>query len=169
MRRRKPRSSVLDPRSCNKRRRFLATAGGLAVAAVLPSPATAQMNRMPPNNMPEVIRRLVGTAKINTGRVKLGVPPLVENGHLVPLTVTVESPMTEADHVKAIHVFTDKNPLPEVISFYVGPRAGRASLSTRVRLADTETVVAIAQMSDGSFWSERQNVVVTTAACLEEL
>jgi sulfur-oxidizing protein SoxY len=59
--------------------------------------------------------------------------------------------------------------LPEVISFYVGPRAGRASLSTRVRLADTETVVAIAQMSDGSFWSERQNVVVTTAACLEEL
>ena len=169
MRRRKPRFSILDPRSCNKRRRFLATAGGLAVAAALPLTATAQMNRMPPNNMPEVIRRLVGTAKVNTGRVKLGVPPLVENGHLVPLTVTVESPMTEADHVKAIHVFTDKNPLPEVISFYVGPRAGRASLSTRVRLADTETVVAIAQMSDGSFWSERQNVVVTTAACLEEL
>ena len=169
MRRRKPRFSILDPRSCNKRRRFLATAGGLAVAAALPSTATAQMNRMPPNNMPEVIRRLVGTAKVNTGRVKLGVPPLVENGHLVPLTVTVESPMSEADHVKAIHVFTDKNPLPEVISFYVGPRAGRASLSTRVRLADTETVVAIAQMSDGSFWSERQNVVVTTAACLEEL
>jgi sulfur-oxidizing protein SoxY len=119
--------------------------------------------------MPEVIARLVGTAQLNQGKVKLGVPPLVENGHLVPLTVRVDSPMTEADHVKAIHVFTDKNPLPEIISFYLGPRAGRASIGTRVRLADTESVVAIAQMSDGSFWSDRAHVVVTTAACLEEL
>jgi sulfur-oxidizing protein SoxY len=151
------------------RRRFLSAAGGLAVAAALPTAATAQMNRMPPNNMPAVIARLVGNAKVNQGRVKVGLPPLVENGHLVPLTVRVESPMTEADHVKAIHVFTDKNPLPEVVSFYLGPRAGRATLSTRVRLADTEDVVAIAQMSDGSFWSETVHVVVTTAACLEEL
>ena len=127
------------------------------------------MTRMPPNNMPQVIARLVGTAKVNTGKVKVGLPPLVENGHLVPLTVTVESPMTDADYVKAIHVYTDKNPLPEVISFYLGPRAGRASFSTRVRLADSENVVAIAQMSDGSFWSETVYVVVTTAACLEEL
>lgn len=139
------------------------------MAAALPTAATAQMNRMPLNNMPAVIARLVGTAKVNQGRVKVGLPPLVENGHLVPLTVRVESPMTETDHVKAIHVFTDKNPLPEVISFYLGPRAGRASLSTRVRLADSENVVAIAQMSDGSFWSETVHVVVTTAACLEEL
>ena len=151
------------------RRRFLSAAGGLAVAAALPSTASAQLNRTQPNNMPEVIRRLVGTAQINTGKVKLGVPPLVENGHLVPLTVRVESPMTEADHVKAIHVFTDKNPQPEVISFYLGPRAGRAGISTRVRLADSENVVAIAQLSDGSFWSDRVHVIVTTAACLEEL
>lgn len=151
------------------RRRFLVTAGGLAVGAALPITAAAQVNRMPSNNMPEVIARLVGAAKVNPGRVKLGLPPLVENGNLVPLTVRVESPMTEADHVKAIHVFTDKNPLPEVISFYPGPRAGRANISTRVRLADSESVVAIAQMSDGSFWSESVHVVVTTAACLEEL
>lgn len=169
MRRREPRSWILDPRSCNKRRRFLVTAGGLAVAAVLPSTATAQLNRTQPNNMPEVIRRLVGGAQINQGKVKLGVPPLVENGHLVPLTVRVDSPMTEADHVKAIHVFTDKNPLPEIISFYLGPRAGRAGIGMRVRLADSEDVVAIAQLSDGSFWSDRVHVVVTTAACLEEL
>ena len=78
--------------------------------------------------MPEVITRLVGPAKVNEGKVKITLPPLVENGHLVPLTVRVDSPMTEADHVKAIHVFTDKNPLPEVISFHLGPRAGpRAS------------------------------------------
>src|SRR5471032_1342553 len=122
------------------RRQFLAAAGGLAVAATLPSTAAAQLNRTLPNNMPEVIARLVGTAQITKGKVKLGLPPLVENGHLVPLTVRVESPMTESDHVKAIHVFTDKNPLPEVISFYLGPRAGRANVGTRVRLADTETV-----------------------------
>ncbi len=151
------------------RRQFLAAAGGLALAAAVPSTVTAQLNRTPPNNMPQVIARLVGSAKVNQGRVKLGLPPLVENGHLVPLTVSVESPMTEADYVKAIHVFTDKNPLPEVISFYLGPRSGGATFSTRVRLADSEDVVAIAQMSDGSFWSERVHVIVTTAACLEEL
>lgn len=127
------------------------------------------MTRMPLNNMPQVVARIVGSAKVNPGKVKITLPPLVENGHLVPLTVNVESPMTDADYVKAIHVFTDKNPLPEVISFYLGPKAGRASFSTRVRLADSENVVAIAQMSDGSFWSENVYVVVTTAACLEEL
>lgn len=151
------------------RRRFLTVAGGLAVVTALPLTAAAQMNRTQLNNMPQVIARLVGQSKVNPGRVRLNLPPLVENGHLVPLSVTVDSPMTEADHVKAIHVFTDKNPLPEVLSFYLSPRAGRAHLSTRVRLADSETVVAIAQMSDGSFWSESVHVVVTTAACLEEL
>ena len=127
------------------------------------------MTRMPLNNMPQVVARLVGSAKVNQGKVKITLPPLVENGHLVPLTVNVESPMTDADYVKAIHVFTDKNPLPEVISFYLGPKAGRASFSTRVRLADSENVVAIAQLSDGSLWSSNVYVVVTTAACLEEL
>ena len=151
------------------RRKFLAAAGGLAVGAALPSTAGAQMTRTPLNNMPEVIARLVGTAPITSGKVVLGVPPLVENGHLVPISVSVESPMSEADHVRSIHVFTEKNPLPETVSFHFGPRAGRASFSTRVRLADTETVVAIAEMSDGSFWSARAYVVVTTAACLEEL
>ena len=136
---------------------------------MLPSAATAQMTRMPLNNMPQVVARVVGTSKVNRGKVKITLPPLVENGHLVPLTVNVESPMTDADYVKAIHVFTDKNPLPEVISFYLSPHAGRATFSTRVRLADSENVVAIAQMSDGAFWSDNVYVVVTTAACLEEL
>ena len=151
------------------RRRFLAAAGGLAAAAVLPAPAAAQPVRTPLNNMPEVIRKLVGPAQINHGRVKLEVPPLVENGHLVPLTVSVDSPVTAAAHVKAIHVLTERNPLPEVISFYFGPRAGRASVATRVRLADTQNVLAIAQLSDGSFWSDSAHVIVTLAACLEEL
>jgi sulfur-oxidizing protein SoxY len=86
----------------------------------------------------------------------------------VPLSVSVESPMTEADHVKAMYVLTEKNPLPDVVGVHLGPRAGRAILSTRVRLADTQTVTAIAQTSDGSFWSDTAEVVVTLSACLEE-
>ena len=84
-----------------------------------------------------------------------------------PLTVAVESPMTAEDHVKAIHVFTEKNPQPNVISVQLGPRAGRATFSTRIRLADSQNVIAIAQMSDGSFWSDEIEVIVTLAACLE--
>ena len=118
--------------------------------------------------MQDAIRKVVGTAQVQPGRVKLDVPPLVENGSTVPLAISIESPMTAADHVKALHVFTEKNPQPDVVSFRFGPRAGRASVSTRIRLADTQTVVAIAELSDGSFWSARADVVVTLAACLEE-
>jgi sulfur-oxidizing protein SoxY len=154
--------------SRKSRRKFLAAAGGLAAVALAPG-VHAQMTRTPLNNMPEVIRKLVGTKAINKGRVKLDLPPLVENGHLVPLSVTVDSPMTAADHVKAIHVFTERNPLPEMATFRLGPRAGRASVATRVRLADTQNVVAIAELSDGSFWSDSAHLIVTLAACLEEL
>jgi len=118
--------------------------------------------------MREVIRKVVGPVRVNTGKVKLDVPPLVENGNVVPLAVSVESPMTEADHVRAIHVFTEKNPLPDVLSCRLGPRAGRASVATRIRLTDTQTVVAICELSDGSFWSGSADVVVTLAACLED-
>ena len=116
----------------------------------------------------EALRGIVGDAQIRRGRVKLQLPPLVDNGNSVPLSVAVDSPMTAADHVMAIHVFTQKNPLPEVVSVHLGPRAGRAGISTRVRLADTQSVTAIAQMSDGSFWSDSAEVVVTLSACLEE-
>ncbi len=149
------------------RRRFLTVAGGLAAATLAPAPR-AQIMRTPLNHMPAVIRRLVGVRSITKGRVKLDVPPLVENGHLVPLSVHVDSPMTAANHVKAIHVFTERNPLPEMVTFRLGPRAGRARVTTRVRLADTQNVVAIAELSDGSFWSDTTHVIVTLAACLEE-
>ena len=77
--------------------------------------------------------------------------------------------MTADDHVKAIHVFNEKNPQPNVISVQLGPRAGRATISTRIRLADTQKVIAIAEMSDGSFWSDKVDVIVTLAACLEDV
>jgi sulfur-oxidizing protein SoxY len=149
------------------RREFLRAAGGMAAgmgaSAIGIAPARAT-----PAAMQDAIRAVVGPARITPGKVKLELPPLVENGNAVPLAVSIESPMTEADHVRAIHVFTEKNPQPNVASFHLGPRAGRASVATRVRLADSQTVVAVCEMSDGSFWSAAASIVVTLAACLED-
>jgi sulfur-oxidizing protein SoxY len=151
------------------RRQFLLLAGASIGAATT---ARAQLD---PNlaaqrkaALDAALRKVVGDASVRRGRVKLDLPPLIDNGNSVPLAVAVESPMTAADHVRAIHVFTEKNPQPNVVSAHLGPRAGRARLATRIRLADTGTVIAIAQMSDGSFWSDSAEVVVTLSACLEE-
>jgi sulfur-oxidizing protein SoxY len=147
------------------RRDLLTGATALGAAAVLrlePAHAT-------PASLKAAIRDVVGEAPLQEGRVKLTIPPLVENGNTVPLDVEVESPMTARDHVKVIHIFNEKNPQPNVISVKFGPRAGRARFTTRFRLADTQTVVAIAELSDGTFHTARANVIVTIAACVEEL
>src|SRR5262249_43992465 len=112
--------------------------------------------------------KVTGGAKLNEGRVKLEIPPLVENGNTVPVTVSVESPMTAADYVKAIHLFNEKNPQPNVVSMHLGPRAGRASIATRIRLRETQPVRAGAELSDGSFWADRVAVIITLGACLED-
>jgi sulfur-oxidizing protein SoxY len=140
----------------------LALGGGAGPALIAPARAT-------PAEMQAAVASVVGEARVTPGKVKLDIPPLVENGNTVPCTVTVESPMTPADHVKAIHVFTEKNPQPYVISVALGPRAGRAGISTRMRLRDTQTVLAVAEMSDGTFWSDSANVIVTISACLEDV
>ena len=121
-----------------------------------------------PESMRAAIKQVVGDATPTKGKVKIDLPPLIENGNAVALTVSVDSPMTQADHVKAIHVFTEKNPQPNVAAFQLGPRAGTATIQTRMRLADTQLVVAVAEMSDGTFWRDEVEVVVTMAACLEE-
>lgn len=149
------------------RRHFLLLLGsGVAVKAQ----AQLDPNRAAQRKaaMEAAVRKVTGGAPVRRGKVKLELPPLIDNGNAVPLAVSVESPMTEADHVKAIHVFTERNPQPNVINAYLGPRAGRARVETRARIADTQTVTAIAQLSDGSFWSDAVDVVVTLSACLEE-
>jgi sulfur-oxidizing protein SoxY len=119
--------------------------------------------------MEAAIRQALGEAVIRKGKVTLDLPPLVENGNTVPMTVTVDSPMTPQNHVKAIYVFNEKNPQANVISVTLGPRAGKAAISTRIRLAGTQKLMAIAEFSDGTYWSDTADVVVTLAACLEEL
>lgn len=149
------------------RRTFLGLAGGAAVIGatrvVIVQPAEAT-----PAMLSAAIRNVVGEANVRTGKVKLEIPPLVENGNTVPMTVSVSSPMTADDYVKSIHVFNEKNPQPNIGNFYLNPRSGRAQVSTRIRLADSQKVTAIARLSDDTFWSATADVVVTLAACTEE-
>ncbi|WP_245317185.1 SoxY-related AACIE arm protein, partial [Bradyrhizobium manausense] len=124
------------------RRQFLSLAGGVTVIPIVtlrPAEATPAM-------LSSAIRNIVGEAPIRTGKVKLDIPPLVENGNTVPMTVSVTSPMTADDYVKSIHIFNEKNPQPNIGTFYLNPSCGRAQISTRIRLADTQKVVAIARL-----------------------
>lgn len=150
------------------RRRFLELAGAAAAIGAVPV-VTVREAVATPETMAAAIRTVVGTATVQPGKVKLDIPPLVENGNTVPMTVSVASPMTPQEFVKSIHVFNEKNPQPNIGNFFLGPRAGRAQVSTRVRLADSQKIIAIARLSDGSFWSATADVVVTLAACTEEI
>lgn len=142
-----------------KRRDLLLT---LATATVLVRPAHATSSEMQ-----AAIRGYADGKPVTPGKVKLDVPPLVENGNAVPVTVRVDSPMTAAAHVTGIAIFNDRNPQRDVVRFTLTPRAGRAQVSTRIRLATSQQLVAVARLSDGSYWSHAVDVLVTLAACLE--
>jgi sulfur-oxidizing protein SoxY len=150
------------------RRTFLELAGGAAVVVGVPV-VTIRPLQATPATLNAAIRNVVGEAPVRMGKVTLDIPPLVENGNTVPMTVRVASPMTDKDYVKSIHIFNEKNPQPNVGNFYIGPAAGRAQVATRIRLADTQKVVAIARLSDDTFWSVSADVIVTLAACTEEV
>lgn len=153
-------TAVLD------RRTILAGGAGLLTVALV-RPGKATIIRPTREATVEAIRRFTGGAPIRTGRIHLDMPPLVENGNTVPLAITVESPMSETDFVGRIAVFNDKNPQPHVVTLHLGPRAGRAAVNTRIRLADSQTITAVAEMRDGTYWSATADAIVTLAACVE--
>jgi len=111
------------------------------------------------------IKKLYGDKKLESGKIKLDVPEIAENGLVVPINVDVESPMTEQDYVKAVHVFADGNPLPGVVSYKFTPACGKASASTRMRLAQTQNIVCIAEMSNGNLHMAKANIKVTIGGC----
>jgi len=111
-----------------------------------------------------VDRVLAGRTPEETG-ITLRLPPIAENGNTVPMTIIVDSPMSEADHIKAIHAFADKNPTPEVASFRLSPAMGRAQVDTRIRLGQTQDVIAIAETSGGRLLIGRVEVKVTIGGC----
>lgn len=111
------------------------------------------------------IKKLYGEKKFDSGKIKLDVPEIAENGLVVPVNVDVESPMTDSDYVKAVHVFADGNPLPAVVSYRFTPASGKASASTRMRLAQTQNIVCIAEMSNGNLHTVKAGVKVTIGGC----
>lgn len=152
-----------------KRRAFVSRLSRLAMWAGLARfvPAGAQ-NFMPPQDLRPLIEGLTGGRPVTPGKVSMDMPAIAENGNTIPFTLKVDSPMTPALHVRRVHVFAPRNPRPRVAVFHFGPDCARAEVSTRVRLSGTQKVLAIAELSDGSFWSGEQPIVVTAAACLDE-
>jgi sulfur-oxidizing protein SoxY len=150
---------VIERHVSTTRRQLLAAGLGLGVL-VRPAFAT-------PEEMAAALRAFTGGAPVRDGKLRFEIAPLVENGNTVPITVSVDSPMSAAEHVQAIAIFNERNPQTQVASFLLGPRAGRASVSTRIRLATSQKLTAVARLSDGSHWSHTVDVIVTLAACVE--
>jgi len=141
-----------------RRRTFLA---GLAGSLALP--AIAQEETLDP-----LAAKVGKGAPVKKGKVTLTLPQLADNGNSVPIRIVVDSPMTEADHVKSIHLFSERNPVSNMANFYLGPRAGKAEIDSRVRLAGSQKVTAVAALSDGTYWYDAAAIVVTLSACLDE-
>lgn len=145
------------------RRHFVAL---LAAIGLVP-PLTRQSAYAAENDLAPLLAKITAGQPLQAGRVTVDTPLLADNGHSVPVRFIVESPMTASDHVKTITVLSDRNPRPLVATYHLGPRAGRAQVTTRVRLNGSQRLWAIAQLSDGSFWSGHADVVVTESACLD--
>jgi sulfur-oxidizing protein SoxY len=145
------------------RRRLLAWSGAAAVSPLLVTPAHAQDAAA----LAAAIAEFARGQPLRPGKVTLEIAQLVDNGNVVPLRVRVDSPMTAAEHVTELAVFNEKNPQRDVARFTLGPRAGRADVATRIRLATSQKLVALARMNDGSVWSAAADVVVVLAACIE--
>jgi sulfur-oxidizing protein SoxY len=142
-----------------KRRSFLAGLGGLALAGA----AFAQGDGLDPR-----AAAVAKGAPVRKGKVKLTLPQLADNGNSVPIRIAVDSPMTASDYVKSIHLYSERNPVSNMANFYLGPRSGKAEIESRVRLAGSQKVTAVAALSDGSFWYDAASIVVTLSACLDE-
>ena len=145
------------------RRRFIALLASLAALPLLPFRAA----RAQADPFAALLKQVTGGAIVRPGRVTVDTPRLADNGHSVPLTVSVESPLTAADHVRSITLLSERNPRPIMATFYLGPKAGRAEVTTRVRLNGTQRLLVVAHISDGSYWSGTAEVEVTESACLD--
>lgn len=145
------------------RRTFLLGAAALSTAAVVAgAPALAQAK---PESWEEMVKRLVGDAKPSEAKITLEMPEIAENGNTVPFSVMVDSPMSEQDYVKTIYVISTGNPQADVAVFHFTPLSGKASVSSRMRLAKTQDVISVAQLSDGKVLQSKKTVKVTIGGC----
>lgn len=135
-----------------------ALAAGACLLIVRPARAT-------PEELAVALRETFGARPITPGKVKLELPKLAENGAVVPVTVVVDSPMTDRDYVKSIHLFAEKNPLPRILDVHLGPHNGKARVASRIRISDSQQITAVAVLSDDSLWSAAVQVEVTVTGC----
>jgi sulfur-oxidizing protein SoxY len=153
---------IMDRLEGRPSRRLVLTTASVASVAAMMAP---YLSFATPATVEAELKKLLGERKPLDGKIKLDLPAIAENGLVVPLNFDVESPMTEADHVKAVHFFADGNPLPTVASFRFTPACGKASASSRIRLAATQNIICVAEMSDGKVYMARQEVKVTIGGC----
>ncbi|QJR12254.1 hypothetical protein DSM104443_03339 [Usitatibacter rugosus] len=154
-----------------KRRDFLVSTGAVIGTAALPAVAqntSGAQKFQPVQDIQPLVAQVTGGAPVEMGGIEIELPQIAENGNSVPLRIKVASPMTEADHVTAIHLFAERNPRPNVATFHLGPLAGRAEISTRVRLAGTQKLTVLAVFNNKRFRQAQADVLVTSAACLDE-
>lgn len=147
-----------------KRRTFIASSAAV-IATVVVRPVAALAQR---SVLTTLVNLYAAGGTVREGRVKFDIAPLVDNGNTVPIEITVESPMTRDQHVVGIAVFNEKNPQNDVAQFTLTPLSGRARVATRMRLAVTQQLVAVAKMNDGSCWTHTVDVLVTVSSCIEE-
>lgn len=149
-----------NPLQINRRALMFSVSSAIAITAT-PLMACAALE-----DLEQARRELFGDRAIREGRVTVKLPPIAENGYSVPLSVSVDSPMSDDDYVKQIAIFSPRNPLPNIAQFHLTPRSGKAFIATRIRMSGTQSIQAIAEMSDGSLWSGSMETVVTLAACV---
>jgi sulfur-oxidizing protein SoxY len=157
--------------NADSRRRILKTLAALVAALPALRPRFVQAQRVAPQTLviDPGVKDIAGETLVSRGRVKLELPIIADNGNAVPVKITVDSPMTATDYVKSIHLVSERNPVKHMAAFHIGPRAGRAEISSRVRLAGSQTVTAVAELSDGSFWMDTSHIQVTLSACADEV
>lgn len=145
------------------RRRILVSVASAGAAGLLAQFAAGRAGATP--EAAKALLQTLAKGDAKEGRIAIRAPEIAENGNAVPVTVSVESPMTDKDHVKAIHIVADGNPNPGVASFVLTPLSGKAEVQIRVRMASTQKIVAVAQMADGSLWTAAREVKVTIGGC----
>lgn len=151
-------SPTLDDTKLITRRRVLQAGGAVLLLSQWPAMAT-------PENLAAALKRAYGERRIQPGRVKIDIPQIAENGNVVPVTIEVESPMTADDYVRRIQLFSEHNPLPDIVEFELGPHNGKARVSTRIRLAKSQNVLAVARLNDDTLWSVKALIEVTLSGC----
>jgi len=151
-------------RAALSRRQLLISAGvgGSAIATMALVPRSVLADTA---SVAESMKALIGDAAPSEGRIELDLPQIAENGNTVPIMISIDSPMTDDDYVKAVHIFADGNPRPDVASFFFTPACGEATCSTRIRLAKTQNIIAVAEMSNGEVYMAKSEVKVTIGGC----